>query len=359
MSRLVAVSMIVVASFGVASSGCSAQLDATDAVADGKADSLSHRRYAITADAIDALGGRLDSVRPSVRTADGAHDPADYLATSSALGSDGPLGAWGPLGVLGPIGDNSWNASAWISAAGDWSDWSAALARSGGALSDDGPLGSHGPLSPDAYARALPAINDFCKQLQVGGVWTVLGPAGPLGVLGPLGPLGPAGAHGFAVDEDGRYHHGPEIVRKIRVPWAASTRTWELFEDYKERFAKSLTDNDTSFMVEGAIDTSDESDSYAFTSRVTQQVTLVVVPENAWSDFDLELIDAGGHVVASSRSTRYIDFIAITVDAGTKLQARIHARSTHPWFAGYRLVVVGSSEYLPASDITGAHQILN
>ncbi|MDB4965014.1 MAG: hypothetical protein JWN44_703 [Myxococcales bacterium] len=352
MSRSLALSLIVVTAFG-----CSARIDATDSIADGKGDALTRRRYAITADAIDALGGRLASVRPTVRTADGAHDPADYLAASSALGSDGPLGAWGPLGVLGPIGDNSWNASAWISAAGDWSDWSASLARAGGVLGDDGPLGSHGPLSPDAYARALPAINDFAKQLQLGGVWTALGPAGPLGVLGPLGPLGPAGAHGFAVDEEGRYHQGADIVRTIRVPWAATTRTWELFEDYKEPFAKSFTDNDTSFMVEGAIDASDESDSYAFTSHATQQVTLVVVPENAWSDFDLELLDARDRVLATSASSRYIDFIAITVDAGTKLHARVHARSTHPWFPGYRLVVVGSTQHLPASDITGAHQL--
>src|SRR6185436_11517630 len=78
----------------------------------------------VSANTVEALHGDLDGVSPAVRTADPGHAPEMYLDKSSALGPLGPLGAWGPLGALGPVGDASWNVSAWMSAAGDWTSFS-------------------------------------------------------------------------------------------------------------------------------------------------------------------------------------------------------------------------------------------
>jgi hypothetical protein len=338
---------------------------------DGKADSLGRVPFAVTASSVQALNGSLSSVRPAVRTADPGHSPEFYLQPGSALGPAGPLGAWGPLGALGPVGNNSWNPSAWISGFGDWSSWSRSLTAAGGPLSESGPLGPNGPLSVRAYTQTLPAINDFSKQLQAGGVWTVLGPIGPLGALGPLGPLGPVGAHGFVRDSSGRYLQAGQPVRTVRIPYQGRYRTYELYEHYPETTARSLQDNDTSFMVSGAIDRSSEVDAYTFTSRSAQYVTLLLLPENSLSDFDLELLDSKGRAVASSRSDgrqtlfgalvlnlgNYIDFIQLPAQANARFTARVSARTTNPLFPTYRLFVVGSTSYLPPSDISGAHQL--
>src|SRR5438105_8060009 len=158
----------------------------------GKADGA--RRIYVSAQSVEALGGDLSSLAPPCRSADPGHSCDDYLSPLSALGEYGPISAYGPLGMLGPLGDNTWNASAWISAAGDWSSWSQ---DASGPLGANGPLGPNGPLSDHAYGEVLPSINDWANQLRAGGVWTVLGPLGPLGPLGALGPLGPVGAHGY------------------------------------------------------------------------------------------------------------------------------------------------------------------
>lgn len=331
-------------------------------------------RWAITASSVEALKGSLASVTPAVRTADAYHKPEYYLGRDSALGPAGPIGAWGPLGALGPVGDNTWNPSFWFDVVGDWSKMQGYMSASGGPLSENGPLGPSGPLSTTAYGKTLPAINDFAKQLQAGGVWTVLGPLGPSGPLGPLGPLGPIGAHGFARDAGGNYTQSGARVRQVRVPYQGKYRTYDLCEKYTEAVAKAMTDNDTSFMVIGSLGSSTETDLYAFTSPVAQYVTITVVPENALSDFDVELLDGSNRVIAASRSDgrqflspfwpftpynsgNYIDFIQLPVTAKTKLKARVSARSVYSPFPTYRLIVVGSTAYVPASDIKGAHQL--
>ncbi|MBA3499722.1 MAG: hypothetical protein H0T65_05090, partial [Deltaproteobacteria bacterium] len=93
--------------------------DVVEAGWDAKADTA---RIAVTASSVDNLNRNLSSVTPPCRTADPGRTCESYLSPSSALGDFGPLGAYGPLGSLGPLGSNSWNASYWISAAGDWSE---------------------------------------------------------------------------------------------------------------------------------------------------------------------------------------------------------------------------------------------
>ena len=312
------------------------------------------------------MRGSLASVSPAVHpSSNGFSDPSFYLSPDSALGPAGPISAWGPLGALGPIGDMSWNTSAWMSAAGDYTDYTKAP------LGESGPLGPSGPLSNNSYGRDLPAINDFGKQLQAGGVWTVLGPVGPLGALGPLGPLGPVGSYGSVADESGQYVKRGQVVRTVDVPYSGSTRTYELVEKYTEDFAKHMSDNDTSFMVKGDIeDPGHETDSYSFTSHASQYVTIALVPENALSDFDMELTSGGSHVIASSKSDgsqsllgvmpvnegHYIDFIQLHASEGQTFTAKVSAK-TAPVTTGYRLIVVGSTKYIPTTDIKGKHQV--
>ncbi len=325
-------------------------------------DLQSARAIAVTASSVENLNGRVMSVRPALKT---PSSPEQYLSPNSALGPLGPIGAFGPLGWLGPVGDNSWNTSAWMSGAGDWSSWSDKV---NGPLGERGPLGPDGPLSETAYKKTLPAINDFSKQLQAGGVWTVLGPLGPLGALGPLGPIG---AHGFAVDRDGNYTHDGDIMRTVDVPYDGATRRFGLVEKYTEEAAKKMRDNDTSFMVTGTLEQADEVDSYTFKSPETQYVTIVAVPENAISDFDLELTN-GAHRRVTSNSDgseelniffipapkgHYIDFIQARVSAGEELSVKVTAKKVMSVFRGYRLIVVGSTKNFATTDIAGPHQL--
>ncbi len=310
----------------------------------------------VSASSVEMLNGSLLSVTPAVNTPSNA---ADYLDSGSSLGYYGPIGSYGPLGMLGPIGDNSWNTSYWISAVGDWSEWSNDMSEHGGPLSEAGPLGPNGPLSYNAYNYDLPAINDFSKHLQAGGVWTVLGPVGPLGALGPLGPLGPVGAHGYATDYDGSYVDNGTEMRTIDVPYGGAVRTYELVENYDEDYAKAKTDNDTSFMVEGYIKYPySELDTYTVNSGSAQYVTILLLPEYTLDDFDLIVRDSNGNLLAYSNSTDFVDWIQIPVAANSSLTIEVELYSSaHYLTKDYRLFVTGSTEYINTTDITGDHQV--
>jgi hypothetical protein len=364
--------------------------------ASSDADATAIRKFFISAATIEGLNRSLESVKPPVEELFPSDPlrPEDYLKPMSCLGFYGPIGPWGPLGLLGPVGKASWNPSVYVSgsSAVAWSDWAEELADSRGALDVDGPLGSRGPLGR-SYWEELPSINDFGKQLQAGGVWTVLGPVGPLGPLGPLGALGPIGAHGFSTDDLGNYlDDAGELVRTVDVPWDEDeTRTYELFEQYEEEYALSLSDNDTSFMVSGGTSNQDE---YQLVSSSAQFVTVAVVPESAsmflpqamgvlfaaasigydepvvapissltTDDFDLELLDESGKVVAASASRKFPDWIQMVVPKGKVLRARVSLHSTWDTFGAsrisgrYRLIVTGSTKHIGKTDIRGDHQI--
>lgn len=110
-----------------------------------------------------------------------------------------------------------------------------------------------------------------------------------------------------------------------------------------------MNDNDTSFMVI-ASGARSQSDDYSFTSRDAQLVTVTLVPENALSDFDLEIVDSSGRTIL--RSDEQIDFAQLSVKAGEKLTARVTAKTVNVWFPTYRLIVVGSTTYIPSTTIT-------
>jgi len=318
--------------------------------ASGKADGTASF-FIVSASSVEALAGDLSSLEPACETADGFNTCASYLSSASALGQLGPVGAYGPLGLLGPLGDDSWSASAWMAAIGDWSDWAAD--NLDGPLGEDGPLGPAGPLSDEAYWETLPAINDWSRQLQGGGLFTVLGPIGPLGALGPLGPLGPVGAHGYAVDANGSYLNGRKIVRSVKTSFG---ETFDLFEIYTEKYARGRT-HDTSFGVRGDSDDG-KVDSFRVKSAPRQLVTILVVPEAQLDDFDLTLTTPRGDVLATSDSIAYIDWIQVQAPAGGTFDVRVNlAGSAHFLAKRYRLYVVGSGARLAETELAGDHQI--
>lgn len=327
----------------------------------------------------------------TVTPTDTRHEEAFHFAPHvflrfAGLGNKGPLGKYGPLGTSGPAGTWAWNPARYISGAFCWDGLQQELTASGGPLSADGPLGANGPLGEMMDATAS---NPF----QPGGMYAAVGPWGPLGALGALGPLGPVGAHGFRADADGNYvSQDGSIQRTIRTEWTLGTaREWGLLEDYTEKRAKELPDNDTSFMVEGAIANAELSDTYRFRSNVDQYVTVLVLPElasatffphlryrdnqpvaptdplgmniaqdfwrkalKAYDDFDVEVLNADGKVVARSNLLGGADWIHLKVPAGTDLQARVKLRSSVQWGEKpYRLFVVGSNtaaDPLPAGE---------
>ncbi len=286
----------------------------------------------------------------------------ELLRPIACLGYWGPLGAYGPLGVLGPIGDNSWNLEHWMKELGDWSDH---RDDTTGPLSPLGPLGENGPVSYDQYhgladpGLTLFSTNDFAVQLRALGLWTVVGPIGPLGALGPLGPLGPVGAHGYAQNSDGEYVHNGDVQRDITINYnaAGDQRTYELFEKYYEAFAEAKVDNDTSFMVIGESETYEDVDTYSFTSAHDQIVTVLLVPEKELDDFDISLKKADGTLIERSDVKRtYMEWIQFKAKAGASFKVEVDCYdSAHSGTSTYRLIVVGSTQYLNQTNIRGDH----
>lgn len=281
-----------------------------------------------------------------------------------ALGSFGPLGAYGPLGEMGPVGDNWWNPSTWVdSAYSSWgSEWDGKV--DGGPLTEAGPLGEKGPLSDVYFDGALFENNEVAQHLRGLGAYNVLGPLGPLGPLGALGPLGPVGAHGFGTAEGGSYVDTGGVVQRTVDLWYdeahTEKRTFELYEKYTEGYAKQMTDNDTSFMVEGRIAYAGggqyETDEFAFTSKSDQLVSVAVVPEKQLDDFDFEITDQKGNVLLKSDSDHLIDHAQLRVKEGTQLKVRVKLKDSGHWLGKtYRLYVTGSTEHFNKTMADGPH----
>lgn len=311
--------------------------------------------FVVTAASVEALRGNLRSVRPPLPAGSAV---AGYLSPGGCLGSLGPLGAYGPLGMLGPIGSNLWNPSSMMAVMRDWSGLSRFLTLRGGPMSADGPLGPQGPLGRRGRSAWLTGLGDLGPQLAAGGPFGILGPEGPLGVLGPLGPLGPVGGHGLAPDAAGHYRRGARIARVVEVPIGGIDRRFELVEQYAEAVARSLPDNDTSFLVRGDIAARGEIDSYEFRSRWSQTVSVTVIPEKALDGFGLELEDGAGRRLAVSDSRCFVNWIVTEAERGGRLRARVRLLGSAQFTSkSYRLIVVGAGAGSGWADVTGAHQI--
>ena len=314
-------------------------------------------RYYTSMKKVDDLNGNVSSISPAI---DNNKIPygtaADYLEDTSCLGYYGPMSAYGPLSTLGPIGSNAWNPSYWISAWMDWSNWSDDIQ---GPLGYSGPLGENGPLS-EYYSGSIFTTNDFARHSRALGVWTPLGPVGPMGALGALGPLGPVGSHGYTTNANGQYLSGTTVKRSVTMWYNAAqtiSRTYDLYENYTESFAKSMTNNDTSFMVHGVSSSYSDEDVYTFKSAVNQVVTIVVVNEKELDDFDLTILNSSNTVIATSDEGRYfVDWVQLKVPANTTIKAKVKLYwSGHYLSSSYRLYVTGSTQYANQTEITGNH----
>jgi hypothetical protein len=259
-----------------------------------------------------------------------------------------------------------------MAAVGDWEKWSATISAKTSA-----PLSAAGPLVA-GYA-ALPAINDFGRQLQGFGVFTALGPIGPLGALGPLGPLGPMGIHGLKPDGDGNFRDKKNaVVRSVSYPFdgKGANRAWNLCEFYTSVAAANKANGhsaaaDANFMVASNIAVGigyvQIPDRISFATDSSQQyVTVVVVPQTVFDAFALQIYElstgfpGGKRLIASSEETFYVNWAQFRAPAGgSRYEAVVQLSAStrvSPFGFAYRLTVTASTDLIDApAEITGDH----
>jgi len=323
----------------------------------------------ISMDSVNSLNENISSIQPTFNWSTVPDSgTVDYLSSDSCLGYLGPIGPYGPLGTLGPLWGGTadlekfaWNTYAFLFGNSEtFNDFLKSLNYKGD-LSSSGPLGSTGPLATNIYYSGSAFLsNDFNVQLRGMGLFTALGPLGPLGALGPLGPLGPLNLSNFAtkVDTNGNYYSGSSIIRQVTVPYDTSgnTRTYPLYEKYDSDYAQNMTDNDTSFCVNGT----GTDDKFAFTSNQNQLVTVVVIPSVQYASYKLTIENSAGKILASSDSSSdawvsgegYINFIQMAVPAGTSLIAHVSYEGSIG-LSSYYLYVTGSTQYTNMTNISG------
>lgn len=371
---------------------------------------------------------------PMVLDSENAQQARAWMAAAgdengaSPLGYCGPLGAYGPLGRFGPLGEFSThdkpepglsipqivqnlNSPAW-----QWFGRDLGLEAGRAVLGESGPLGPKGPLGKAycSFSDRLEqgaVIRAWSKHLQAGGVWTPLGPLGPLGALGPLGPLGQLGGAPtyFSVKklDDGRIAYydkeRPSEARHcVTVPAGRTNgadcaepaqgangfpRLYELVEFVPARAAQTtkLTPAHTSFVIDGSFTSGPGgADSFTMTSRVSQYVTMVVVPGDPKDAFGVtvDLSASGSAAAATLRSDvkwpRYINFVQAYVEAGTAITVAVNYQSrsqtlpvcpppfsqqivserlTNTARGEYRLIMVGSGAAINGTDVSGAQQV--
>ncbi len=341
----------------------------------------------VTANSVRAVldSGDLSSIHPPIPR---ALWPV-AIALKDALSPDGVLGKNGALGPRGVVGDDPMNPSFWMRLIGDWSGFSKALTELGGPMSGLGSLGADGPATPEAI-EALKWMGPLAAQLAPGGLFTAVGGVGALGATSGLGAAGLVGGHGFATNDNGDFVDGEgEVVRHTDVEYKGGSRRIQLTELYTEANLEGRASTDAAFMVRGTLPTGDDEDTFGFTSKHDQFVTLTVVPETNDAYF-LDLLDRDGNVVATSDLNDGINYIQLQTKAGEELSARVRRgepaadRIPHPaammidaalapleiwsagmrgWFGiekpepGYRLVVTPSTAQIDTTEARGDHQL--
>ncbi|AIT09299.1 hypothetical protein LO80_04495 [Candidatus Francisella endociliophora] len=303
-------------------------------------DDYSNIKY-VTASSIENLNDNTSSIQPTVDITN-----IIYLYENGPLGKYGPIGSAGPLGKDGPVQKlKSFDPSTYPY----FTDYFKSFY---GPLSEDGPLGFLGPYTENSYYYGdLFELNNFAVHVRALGLWGVLGTVGPFGPVGALGPLGPIGAHGYSRDEQGNYtDKDGHIVTKIDVPFDSdSKRSFDLYELYKAEYAASKKDLDTSFVTLGNLK-ENYSDDYVINNDEKQVVTILVIPEQLFNYFDIQLYSSNGNLIAESNSRKYINFIQFLAPKDTNYTIKITSPDKSDKYALY---VTGSTKYLNKYNISG------
>jgi len=84
-------------------------------------------------------------------------------------------------------------------------------------------------------------------------------------------------------------------------------------------------------------------------------VTILAVPLVQLENVTLELYSEKGNLIAKSDSDKYINFIQLKARKGVKFKTVVYFEAKDQPLAGFRIFVVGSSEYLNMSNIAGPH----
>ena len=317
----------------------------------------------------------------------------------SPLGANGPLSAVKNVGTASTGGPADFIAKA--AATKDWRDSLALVPKSQDFFSNDyNPVGAESALNEQKYlaamfplylgASAMPGgLSNVgtIEALQPGGTLGIAGrgginnAAGWMGALGPTGAYATRGLHVKASTGDYVDAKGKVVGQIDRVKWDdTESRSLPLVEKYSAARAKQLSDAgtlDASWMVDQAIKRDGDTVSYKFTAPAGQFLNLVVLPADqdsakgtlpttkpsAQSDFDLEVLNSKGEVIANSiQRDGNIDWIQMYNPEQKELIVRVslksHSVSSKGKDTKFRLVVdTASDKVKPVDTVQGAHQL--
>ena len=275
---------------------------------------------------------------------------SSYKSLTKTLSLRGPFGPVGPLSERGPVGERKWNPSYWLQKKAEEESWNYMPDADSDIFGNDGPLGDHGPLAKDWGEGAY-------------SVFGTTGPLGPLGLLGPLGAIGGARLlkNVRGPDRLGEYRERStgKIVRTLRVPFGACEREFDLFEFYHWDHARKLSREgalDTSFATDDTLELFDVEQVFRIKAPRTQIVTVMITPERGIMrnvlgiyqklNFDLEVSDVNGKLLASSIQLHHVNFVQIAVPSGTQLQIKVKRQGLSARPQAFRLLVVGANAEL-------------
>lgn len=318
---------------------------------------------------------------------------------SSPLGANGPLSAVKRIGTVSAGGPADFIAKA--AATKEWKDSLALTPKNQDFFSNDyNPVGAESALNEQRYLGAMFPLYmtaavmpgglsniSTIEALQPGGTLGIAGRGGINNAAGWMGALGPTGAYamrglhvkastGDYVDAKGK------VVGEIdNVKWDdTESRSLPLVEKYSASRAKALSDAgklDASWMVDQAIKRDGDSVTYKFTAPKGQFLNLVVLPADqdsaqatlpntkasAQSDFDLEVLNSKGEVIANSiQRDGNIDWIQMYNPEQKELSVRVKLHSHSTGSQGretkFRLVVdTATDKVKPVDTVHGAHQL--
>ncbi len=251
------------------------------------------------------------------------------------------------------------------------------------------PASNMGPLNDQAYNSAMkPILNVFggmrpflgatvresTEQLEAGGALGIAGRSGINGVKGWSGLAGPNGGFmtkGLTVNGHGDYVNAQgKIVEQVEVAWSATeSRPVRLVQKYTAARADQFSKNgklDSTFMVDSTpMARAGETRTYKINVPANEMLNVSVLAADELScigasDFDLEILDVKGNVIANSIE-KGVDFIQMYNAKERQLQVRVTLKENARVFSKptqFRLMVdTGGTELKPSSKTEGAHRM--